>query len=225
MVCLRNRVLVKSDPELRRSNIGLDIVDETYGSTAPVWGMVITPPKILDFNIALENLWQLSGDELEAAQRSHTRSLEYSPNVELLPGDEVLYSYIMNVDNEDEAYEDRILVPYDMIYARRRNGEITTLNGNLLVELLPSPIESIGSFQIITDEFQKNKGIVKYLGPRVQYKEKDYVDLSPDVRSGDIIQFDDKMSARVEWDLFNTMSSNGHPLVRVNRKDVYFQLK
>lgn len=218
---LVNHCLVRPQKNLV-NNIGLksaNFVNPQF--EAGVWGEVIEPPSILVFN-KMPKLTVKSQENIRRNNLLHRRSLQFSPTIKLKKGDQVLYNYIMQVDNEEDRIGDCLLIPYDYIYCIVRQDQVLCPNGYILIERIPL-MEDIAGMKVSTDKYHKGYGKIRYIGPKCKYLDG-YKDNIGKLKHGDYIFFDEKMAVRVEWPLYNKLNKGKHPLIRIQHKDVLFRL-
>lgn len=160
-------------------------VDEQYqgedahaADCAEVWGIVVKVPQKLYFNPDDEN-----------------NSMPWDCEMELQEGDRVWFSALESKNSVELECEGKVYksIPYmDCFVAiRDMSGKVIMLNSYVLCT--PLKKESLSSLDTISkDKIDMTKGIIAFCGnPVKRYLREQYCDL-PDLREGDMVQFDAK---------------------------------
>lgn len=162
-------------------------------------------------------------------------SMLWNTSIELIPGDEVIYSFeaamdcIGDDDSRifiDEKMDKYFIIDYSDIFLAKRNGDIIPINGYVLCEPLEEEITSKIQLPDFLRKTRSDKfGKVAYLGKRnTEYYEgtgrmvvrQDLKD-PYEVSVGDIIIFDKNCDLPVEYDLHQSIEGRKKTFYRMHR--------
>lgn len=179
MKSVANYIGIRPLPD--NDKIGLFDISDPFepGRRINNWGVVgVIPNRLVfhDIRADLPNRHLMSDQELHELSMKVLDSLEIYTPLEVKEGDIVMFPYQYNLDPEKSG--DMIVIPYDALYACKRDGITYPLNGNIFVR----GIETIG---FGTRCYQ---GEVVLAGKIPKYLLYDYE--PAEVKIGDIIIFD-----------------------------------
>jgi co-chaperonin GroES (HSP10) len=221
MKLINNYVLIKpaeTNTKAGSIHLNLDQANKTY----PRHGTVVAVPdkliwygdKVKELRNKLKYSSRNSRDQSMQMElgRLNSLCLGFKTNQELQVGDDVYFSW-MGYEQRKE-YEDNCFIKYDELYVAKRGEKIIPLNGKILIE--PTP-ENLGGNIIEMVKESPTKGIVRYLGSCVEYRDYGYKD-KEELKVGDKVRFNATANITLEYEIFNTF---GEKLFAMNRKDIY----
>lgn len=182
------------------------------------WSIRGTVTVVPDRLIFFEPAKVMTGFNKRTSQFNYHRSLEIGSEMEVQPGDRVLFDFTVKYD---PIYIDgAILMPYDKLIALE--NPIRPLNGWLLVEMMErDKLEEVlpGVYMEHTDANKYGYAKVKYAGGCAKYSDGRWVEdegIGPDA----IITYDKRRAMRLELDRHNTLTQRQSSLFKIHRKDV-----
>lgn len=161
--------------------------------------------------------------------------LDFDTEPELEVGDQIIWDYKEYHEAERNKrinFEDMTaFIHYSKVYVRIRGGEVTPVNGYLLVE----PLNEVKKSALELDKISETRGVIRYAGSPVHYRQHIYQEtddefapvLPPrgteiDVRMptvGDIVIFKDYNARDVQDWIHNVL---GKRFYAMQRRDVSF---
>ncbi len=179
MKSVSNYVGIRPLPD--NDTIGMFAISDAFepGRRINNWGIVEVVPNRLvfhDIRKDLPNRHVMSDQQLYELSMKVQESLEIYTGLEIKVGDLVMYPYQYNLD--PEKANELLLLPYDVLYACKRNDIITALNGNIFVTKIETKIFDTKCYQ----------GEVVLVGSQPKYLLYDYV--PKQVRVGDKVIFE-----------------------------------
>lgn len=75
-----------------------------------------------------------SNADRRAINQVAIRSSKYDYDIEVKPGDEVVFRYVHNWENEDDVDEETIAIDYESLICKIENGVVYPLAGNVLIK-------------------------------------------------------------------------------------------
>ena len=217
----------------------------TAGQRMNVYGTVLSVCEGLRFTGKLIDRARknLSGGEVQTAVDLLKRqSVLYDVPMELKEGDKIMYFYKNQIDAFKEAkvlYDTDAEVPvmlmkYDNIRAIvRGDDELYPLNANVFIRpiQLKTDKKTIGGIQLLEKKHMGmdvkkaiSYGIIVEVGCRCDgYLEFPQYGGDPllELRTGDIVMYDGRMSRNLEFELHQTMAT---PRKIIHRKDIYHKV-
>ena len=182
------------------------------------------PDKLIYHGDTIKFIPKTSQANIRKIQYYHQVSCEFKTKCEIKIDDTVLFKYGYQISNDEEKIGERLMIPYDGMYAAFRGDEVIMLNGYMLVE----PLEKSVDDSVLHGMFSlHNKGIspgfakIIHIGSTVEYLDYPRRIDESFLKKGDIIYFDQRFGVRVEWPLHNTLNPSGQPLMRIQRKDIF----
>ena len=206
-----NYVMVKPDVDIRCDRNGLvrnDFVDAHLGKA--VTGTVVAVCK---------NAFFLKNED-DADQDLVQESLEYDVDVEVRPGDRVLFRYMATID-ADQQFDGHYIMRYDALFCRIETGWLHPLNGMIFLSvdadqrkvgcMMANP-SYIGAAQTI--------GKVVHEGmPVRRYRDYDDVDFDGSL-VGKTVIYSKNRAIRIEADDFAQFTNGEYSLYRLHRRHV-----
>lgn len=220
---ITNYVLVAPDPINTQS--GDMVVSDSFDpqKQIAVTGTVLAAPKRLVYTPKpTEHLPNMSKIELRAYQKRKFRSVDYLTEIEIKPGDKVLFRYTAAFNAEQDLkinFNDQyaVFMRYDQLYCTL--DPIKMLNGFILVEGATRHDKRV----------RDTKGFVIHVGSQcMEYADYPNRSDGEQLRVGHTVWFNKKSAARIEFDLYkNIKGDNDGPVYRVHSKDIvaYINLK
>jgi co-chaperonin GroES (HSP10) len=147
-----------------------------------------------------------------AARAYSNSSLMHDTVIDIKEGDIVYfpYSYKLELDQYNTVEGDLIL-SYDAFFARERDGKMSGLNGNVIIEMLEREVEEEVLDGMFIEHDDRNKyGWGKVVGTGKQSPvgiTRDHRDMLT-VKEGMIVHFPKSAAFRIEIDEANSMTTN-----------------
>lgn len=220
-----NRVLVRPDGDHTTSSGFFVPTEEQEQLHWSISGTVVEVPDDVFFfgKKAKRLLKKRCQHAYKKARRLAGMSLQYGTEMELKPGDRVIYLYSAKYEPDTKEVDGCLVMDYDMLIAKQTPDGWRPLNGFLLVSMLQKEEEEeiLPGITIKNDDRNVyGQGVVKYVGSNISGY-RDYKPSSPDIEEGCIVHYHPGLAYRLEVDLHNTLNPDGQSsLFVVNRKDV-----
>lgn len=199
-----------------------------------ITGTVLVLPKSLVCHKRIIDKLKIYNDDPEVLnfiQGLSTDSMEFDTDIELNVGDRIAFRYIaklnaitdkMTIDTEQGQ---AIIIPYDLIYAAIRDGQLCPINGWIFVEPMEYSESEVrakhgGLMVDMKDERKDGIGIVRKVGkPLKAYLHDDYVDVE-EIQEGQTILFRKNLKTPMEWAAHKRLNEGKYPFIRMQRKDI-----
>ncbi|HEU5292935.1 MAG TPA: hypothetical protein VFU05_19950 [Cyclobacteriaceae bacterium] len=245
-----NFVLIKPDKDFTeyvvgqlRLEIGNDATSRAAVQKWSVQGEVVKVPESLFYYYDEQmkyNGWQ----SIDYMSRKRNASLVYKTEIEVKPGDRVVFDYLQQMEVrkeqgwfEDESGQMYYLIKYDSIIAIIDGDDLMPVNGHVIIEETKSEVEITengpqykdqllifaGSTQLGTKGKFKRIGVVRYSGkPLDGYMEFPLsMDFNNELCNGDLIIYNPIFAHKMEFDMQQTIKGRINQLRYIHRKDIY----
>lgn len=209
---------------------------DTHAHHWPISGEVIAVPDKNVFNGHLihNEVKGLRGEDIdsyiiEKNKRMSDASLEINSPLEVQVGDEVFFDYMMTSVAYDNGHflntdiGDLVLIRYDKLIGRVRNGEIYPLNSNIFFEW--DKPKKIGSFDLpdknIYDVEDIQEGVINYVGLDFRYylEGAKFIDMPTSFSVGDRILFEPCYCSLIESE-FHLRIFGGKEVYTISRRNI-----
>lgn len=211
-----NYVMVKPDVDIRCDRSGLvrnDFVDAHLGKA--VTGTVVA---ICSDTIFMKN-------DVDADVDIVQESLEFDVDVEVRPGDRVLFRYMATID-ADQQFDGYYIMRYDDLFARIEVGWLYPLNGMVFLRVGADERKVSGMLAdpSYTGASQTMGYVVSEGRPVRRYRDYDDVDFSQSL-VGKTVIYGKNRAIRIEADDFAKFTKSEYSLYRLHRKSIRGILK